>query len=581
MFPAAPDVEIYAPNLLFVGRHATIETVVTAKKETKVDFIDVRLTGNQGWRVGSGKNAIVARAVFPDLVARVMDAGVLQPGTQKFTAAFTLPDGMPPTHEIAPAWSRLDLKVHVSIPWWPDGRYRFRLPVRLPPPDQIVRQPVALRSTAAADEPRLEISLASTRLIAGEVVVGSCAVFHVDDRKPRLVELSLVPSFKLFRYNRIRERRGTATSLALTIPAGGAGTSVPFRFELPKQITPSFASLTHVLDWWLVARTGSFFSKKLDVAIPLEVVDASAAARTAKLQTAPILSDQRVLAAFERFAAAQGWRQVHDSDELAVEHDALRIDHDYRGKDGTFLVARVACSLGLGLSVLPSSALREMLSRDIEIEVAEWDRAHHVAARSEAQATPYLTAAVPAVLVAMRSLGPLARWNDSELVFERAITSINDQDLDATAAALARLATALAAIEVAPPPQLAVDLEAWRRLAQRLRGELTAGDLSVVGELDQIAVDLGLEFDDEGVPRRMRAHVGDPAAASELLRAAALAPEHLTDWPADFEQLHLADGVISASLAIAGTADATRTFELVQALRGLIATLDPAPGPYR
>jgi len=575
VFPSAPEVEIYAPNILFVGRQVTIEAVVTAEKETKVDFIDVRVTGHQGWRIGSGKSQIVSRAIFPDLVARVMKAGVLSPGRQAFAATFALPEGMPPSHYIDPAWAYLELKVHVSIPWWPDGRYKFRLPVRLQAPAQITRQPVALRNTAAADEPRLEISLASSRLVAGEVVVGSCAVFHLDDRKPRELELSLVPSFTLIRHGRIRERRGNAISMTLTIPAGGAGTSVPFRFALPGSTTPSFACATHALAWWLVARTGSFFSRKVDLAIPLEIVDASAAARTAKLEHAPILSDQRVAAAFERFAAEQGWHQV-GSDEgiLAVERDSLRIAYDYRGKDGTFIVSRVACSLGLGLSVTPSSSFRELLSRDIEIDVAEWDRGHHVTARSTTQAVPYLTDAVPAVLAAQGVLGPLVRWTDSELVFERAITSVGNWDLDAIAAALARLAASLAAVSIAPPAEVS-DLEAWRRLAERLRGELTIGDVSIEGQLDLAPVDVWLEFDAEGAARRVHAQVGDPSHASELMQ-----PTQLEDaFPV--EQLRYQDGIVSGSLSIDGTVDAERTGELVEALRRVLAQLEPATGPYR
>ena len=595
MFPSAPDVEVYAPNVLFIGRNATVEIVVHAKKQTNVDFIEARVSGHQGWHLGGGNNSVYARAVYPELKARLMEKGVLETGTRRFTTTFALPEAMAPSHELAPAWGRLDLRVHVSIPWWPDGRYRFRLPVRLPAPGEVTRKPFAMRSTrsdAAADNPRLEISLASTRLIVGEVVVGSCAVFHVDDSRPRDVDVDLVPSFKLIQGGRLYERRGGARRFRVSIPAKGAGTSVPFRFQLPKDIVPSFTTITHQLEWWLIAKTGSFFGRsKQELAVPLEIFDASAAATTARLETAPRLSDARVETAFTAFAERHGWHTSKDDDDeaqLAIEREhrgtVLRIGYDYRGKDGTFLVGRIAHPLGLGLSVSPSSSLRELLTNDIAIDIETWDRAHHVEARSRMQAVPFLTAIVPAVMTAMRTLGPLARWTDDEIVFAQAIATVDERDLLRTSSGLGQLADDLLATEVAPPPELVVDIDAWRRLAKRLQGELTPGDLTIEGKLDQMPAAVGLQFDEDGQPRRIRAYVGDPNAVSERLAEAKLTEEHTPDWPSDFVELHYDRGIASAALALTGehaAADATRTFELVQALRGVLARLDPAPGPYR
>src|SRR6185436_16280386 len=115
-----------------------------------------------------------------------------------------------------------------------------------------------------------------------------------------------------------------------------------------------------------------------EVAVPLEIVDASAAATTAQLQVAPRLADARVTAAFERFAQAAGWHLAQpDTDEAgspflehAHEGAELGIGYAYRGKDGTYLVARLAHpSLGLGLSITPSSSLRHVFFRDIEIDI--------------------------------------------------------------------------------------------------------------------------------------------------------------------------------------------------------------------
>lgn len=610
LLPSAPDVQVFAPTTWFVGQHAVIEIEVAAKEETKVDFIDVRGTGNQGWDIGAGEHRISQHAKYPELKARVMDAGVLPAGTSRFAARFELPEGCAPSHDLDPAFARFEVFVHVSIPWWIDGRYRFHVPVRVPPPRRIERTPLAVRSTPAsapADKPRLELSLASTRLIAGETLVGSCAVFHVDDRKPRELDVMLVPVLKLHRAGRVRERRAATYNISIPLPAGSAGTNIPFQFRLPDAMTPSFQTITHELHWHLVASYGSFFGGKEEVSLPLEIVDASAAATTARLQVAPRLADQRVLAAFEQFARPHGWVVTPGLDEdegptLQRAHAGceLGISYAYRGKDGTFLVARLAHpSLGLGLAVTPSSSLRHVFFRDIEIDVAAWDRAHLVAARSPEQTIPFLREATPAVLAAIKAIGPLVRWDDDALVFERPIVSVEEPDLRRIATALAELATHITATRgaISTPPGVEVETTAFAELAQRWRGRFTPGDLSIDGVLDTAPVELGLAWDEAGKPYCIRASVGSPHDASEQARRVSLSlprpaadaltvPEHLVSqlvaWPADFRDLHVHDGVVGASLVLDGPrVDAARVRELVLALRAVLAAIDPAASPYR
>jgi hypothetical protein len=130
-----PDVTISAPDPLFVGRELAIEINVTASKETKIEFIEARLEGNQGWTVGSGKSTVTQRLAYPKLAQQLMGPGVLPAATTtRFVAHFILPPGTPPTHEVGQAWSRMRFHVHVSIPWALDGRYKYDFAVRIPPP---------------------------------------------------------------------------------------------------------------------------------------------------------------------------------------------------------------------------------------------------------------------------------------------------------------------------------------------------------------------------------------------------------------------------------------------------------------
>jgi hypothetical protein len=601
LLPARPAIEVFAPSGLYVGATADVRIEIVAERDTPIDFIEVRAIGAQGWAVGVGDSRTVERVSFPELVARVADAGRLPPGRTTYHARFALPPGMAPSHKIDPAWARFELRVHVSIPWWLDGRERFVIPVRLPPPRVVQREPVAARSTARVNSPRIEVSLASKRVVVGETVVGSCAVFHMDDRDPRDVDLQVVPVFELHRRGRSRQHRGNAYHMTLTLPAGSAGTSVPFRMTLPPDVPPSFATHSHTLSWQLVAAAGRRFAGKIDVAVPLELVDASAATATEPLQIAPRLADDHVGAVFARYAAETGWQHVREDSDPAIERSSpggdLRIRYSYRGSEGTYLVAQLAHPrLGLGLEVRRATLL-DRLTPDLEIDLPGWDRAHYVTVRAPAQATPFLAAAVPAVLATIAHVGKLVQWSDERIVFERPILGVDPSDLRQLDESLEVLASALADARatIAPPPGLAVDVAAWHALARHLHGELVVGDLSIDGELDRAPVQLRIDWEDEQSPVRVRAYVEDPATESTApfaidRPATDAAPDHLPEhvrpllarWPVEIIALRFTAGVASAAWSIEdGIADASRARRLVDALRGLLVALDPMRGPYR
>jgi hypothetical protein len=332
------------------------------------------------------------------------------------------------------------------------------------------------------------------------------------------------------------------------------------------------------------------------------------------LTAAPRLGDEQVAALFAAFAARTGWRVGEpggDDDEggklaieTAIETAELRISYAYLGEAGTFLVGRIANpSLGLGLAVTPSSSLRHVFFKDVEVDITAWDRAHHVVARSASQAIPVLQAIVPALMRAQR-LGTLARWSDDELVFEVPSSMIDESVLAGMAADLTAVALAVIAAErtVAPPPTVTVDLGAWQRLATWLRGRLTAGDLSIDGTLDAAPVSVGLTWDEDHHPTRVVVTVGDPDIASADLRAITISlprpardvlgnvgaekiVDMVTRWSTEIADLRVIDGVASAAFAVpegdAPVIDAARVRELVEALRAVLVALDPGTGPYR
>lgn len=615
-----PIIGLSSPSVLFAGGTHQLGFEVALENELKVDYVEAKLVGRQGWEVGSGKSRVSHRVTYPSLVSRFMEQGTLPAGSNRFAMKVQLPRDMPPSHDISPAWARADLHFRIAIPWWFDLKFHWVLPVHVPPPPSVQRTPLATRSTPIdSDKPRIEVSLPSTRLIVGEHVEGALAVFHLDDKKPREVELQLVPHFVLLGRG-TRERTGGAFGWTITLPAGSAGEAVPFQIAVPKNAVPSFQSASHFLRWSLTARSGSFFGSKVALAIPLEIVDASATATTARLATPPRLADEHIGAVFARFAGARGWQghRLGDRDpddaRIAIERECgnstLRLTYAYR-EDGTFLVARISTpSLGLGLSVTPSSSLRHVFWKDIEVDITAWDREHHVTARYPAQTIPVLKAIVPS-LVRLQGLGKLAQWTDDAITFERALSNVEEADLSAADAALTAVVASInaARFQLTPPPSVAIDLPLWQALANSVGAELGIGDLSIDGKLGHVPVTLSLVFDREDVDRPVAliAGAGDPEHASAAARAVTLSlarpasdalastqlssavVEQLTRWSTDILDLHVEDGVATARLPVpvpttpnlVPTLDHERAKELIHGLAAVLAAIDPGAGPYR
>lgn len=617
-----PEIVLRTPNAMFVGKDIDVDIEVTAEAETRIDFIEAKVIATQGWEIHAGKNGPHHKVSEPTLVVRLAEAGVLPAGTSRYKARFAVPAGFPPSHDIDPGYAHVDMKVRVSIPWRFDARERFRLPVRIAPRQAVVARTPTIavgRSGPAPDAPRIEIALASTRVIVGEVVAGSCAVFHLADHEPRPVDLTLVPNFTFKGQGRQREGRGETYRMTLVLPVGSAATAVPFEFTIPATAVPSFDATTHKLAWSLIASSGGFLTSKVSVAIPLELVDASAAKTAAALTVAPRLAEQRVAAVFAQVASRNGWRaDVHadgddddgdghaDAHEPAIERDVrasrVRIAYRYRGEAGTFLVGRIEHPpLGLDLSVSRGSPLRHVFFADIEAGIAAWDRAYHVTARSGDQTAPVLRAVVPS-LMKVSALGTLVRWDDDAMVFERAVTGVDPDKLESMANELITLVPAVetAAAAIAPPAGVTVDVAAWRELARWLRGTLSLGDLAIDGTLDELPVQLALAWSDDGDATGVRASVGSPAAAPAALRDLALVlarpwQDAITDaaaepvlgalamWPKDVVELRVVDGVATATWQLGAdrVADPARVRTLVESLRALLAAFAPGAGPYR
>src|SRR5436853_7326357 len=277
-----PEIALTWPDEIYAGEEVELEVGITVHGDTSIGGIVVSIECAEGWAITSGSNrgGPNSRREWPAPPLRIAEGGVLIRGTSIFPFRFTMPRDLPPTHQIDAAYSSVEVWVRVERPWWFDARERFAVPVRLPQRTVVVTPSPATaagRSGSAADSPRIELAVASSRMLVGDTLVGSCAVFHVPDDRPREIEVSLAAAVPLYSEGKVLFNRSrTVRTMAVTVPAGSAGTAVPFELPIPRSLPPSFVSITHAVAWSVVAASEALFSHKMEAELALELFDDSA-----------------------------------------------------------------------------------------------------------------------------------------------------------------------------------------------------------------------------------------------------------------------------------------------------------------
>lgn len=282
-----PAIELTGIRELWRGSRAQLELVVTPGEPLEITGIDVALRGSDGWqRAGE----LAHRVVHLERTRRVIGPALLHPEPHRFPLPLALPAMLAPTHALAPATSRLDAVVRIGVPrfWRLDLRRRFALEIREPPPATLDRTAIAARGPVR-DGAHLELALAARTLVAGEVLVGSCAAFAVDDARPREIVLALTPWLTLIDGERVHRCAGPPHTLAIPLPAGAAGRALQFSFALPRELAPTFRADTHALAWTFTARLETR-RQLLEAELPVTIVDPLAASRVEPLREAPVIA---------------------------------------------------------------------------------------------------------------------------------------------------------------------------------------------------------------------------------------------------------------------------------------------------
>lgn len=537
--PHRPAVSVHVPREIRAGQPLEVITLVTAKRDVKVDAITARIRGYEQIQA-------VQRTLI-DLRAKLKSAEVLAKGEHRLMFRAELPASLPPRYEGRLYRIGYLCEVHVDLPWWPDRRASFVLNVL--PPDQHLpdETPFHFSTRPAgprADELHLEGIVDQRTLVVGGVLAGSVVLSNLG-LGYRELQVSLV-AMERVSGNSYEAKRWT---LSLPVPTA-EGEPVPFRMRVP-DVAPSFLAPSGGLTWKLEVAARTRMSQ-LKAPIPIRVVAAGPNAEARKVAPAlPRIGNERTTQLWKQVADRHGFVLRGDGMETRRDDVRVRVSRDARGRDGMFLVADFEYDpLGLELLAHPRSELGKTVQAVINKDDPLRDLDVH--GREDPQARAFV-----------------GRWwapehdlrveliDDERARFVRPGAGQEERELDAFVRTVGLMVRAFFAARTQMPlpgPLLGADV-AWAKLVTGLeQATLWRGPLAVTGELDGVPVRLGHEWEDAG-----------PHVVAEMPSEQPLEPCFVVEDAAQVDALDLsaeARGVVLRLLEIGALEVETRTLRL-------------------
>lgn len=580
-----PDIDLRLPPVAHPGDEIAIEVVATSHSDTPIDFFDVTFEGDELVTLNpDGVLRSHAQTIVRD-AKRLRDEGILAEGEHRFEARFTVPADAPASYLGALATIRYQVRVHVSIPWWPDLRETYELLVEPHPTPRPQPAPATDTSDGANGQPFIELSVADTCFAPNDEVSGAFATGNVGRDAGDGVEISLVAVEQVQSGQLVFRSEQMRHNLPNVFRAPRGGREVPFRFRVPKEAVPSFESATCRLSWTLTATFRSSTFHVAQASIPV-VIGRHAGGR-AGAGRMPGVGASRWRAAWAAAGEPHGLALDEERLGLAGARGEVRVRVDVREDEdeGALSATFSYPPLMLGLRAAPQ--LLVMLPTALEQMFPGLRIEHRELEQARAFLGPVRDALAGVKLVSA---------DDRTLVARGQVAGYDRQSVEPFVRHATEIAEAIrAAIEAVPPPASMRDaLPAWRAFATATGARLVVGGMalrgaSVDGALFDVTTQLGADGDavatrvemrlDPPLPRRTQRDLATPGSEAELPPGCRELVEALR---ASARRLDVRREALAVELA-GGTLDPAglrpkmiEMFVLARRLRG-----DRSPGPYR
>lgn len=340
------------PAVAVAGGELLAKVVLVSKSETPVDSISLTLTGDE-W-IGGGKSwdrrtIVGQRAAFGERT--------LEKGEQRVSAKFVIPPDAPPTHAGRSVHVAYELDVHVSIPWWPDRRERYVVPVTRRALEAPSAPPKVFtnRKSGPADL-HLEATVDSVTIEQGGAIAGAVSFANVAGKRIKSVDLVFQAREGIFWNGQQYWTEGATYVSNILERAPRDEESAQFRVRFPDTATASFGTRRAQLAWSVAIVARVSFGDDVTVEIPITVVPANrkGAAQARRRTVLPPVGRERRALLFRAVGERLGLELDAEAEELRGDVGAasLVIRLDQREDEGLFAIAELGWpGLGMELSV--------------------------------------------------------------------------------------------------------------------------------------------------------------------------------------------------------------------------------------
>ncbi|WP_437878652.1 hypothetical protein [Sorangium sp. So ce513] len=474
-----PFIALRLPEVVHPGETFDVELSLDSASETPIDFVRVTLQHTQTlWSTDRGEVLQARERLL--LSDEVAGRGRLGEGVHRYRTSFTLPGDVPPTHLGFVAELRCVVRVVVSIPWWPDAKETRDVAVR-PAVGPRPRSEPFTGASARGSGPFLEVSLPDRTLAPGDMLTGAVAFGGLGGRRASTLEVALVGVEKVRAASQYSSSEAHRLTFFRDLSRSHEGQEVPFRIELPGDLTPAFrveeVSLEYALEAVLEHAGGRVVHR-----VPVDI--GPFAPRAGRDAQRPSVGAARWRAVWAR-AGERAGLSVRDGAN-GLELRGVRAGSvvevargDERSATGLGATVRFAEPWGLDLQVRPRRAL-ELVG--VVTGDPAFDGRFRVRGREDAQVLAALTPALRAALTAFSEV----ELDDARARVRSAVGAFDESALELFLRQVEALAHAIAAAGAAlpPPASMASCLPAWRRFAEESGGSLQVGPMRLTGYLE-------------------------------------------------------------------------------------------------
>jgi hypothetical protein len=270
---------LYDRALVEPGSNLDVDVILVSRSETPIDRVKVTLTGEAVVSIPQGKTTASRGVPLVVPQSSTWMPGKLGVGEYRRRLRLVLPQNIPPSYRAGAGMCRVAyfLEVHVAIPMWIDRHATFTVPIavapRMPNPEGSATIVATHPRGPTSGETYIEASLDATQLEPGDELRGDVSFANVSAKRIRRVTIAFVV-YELTRAPLVRMNVVARWAATLVSGPPPEGETFPFRFPIPRELSPSFDASVFALQWQLEVRVDVVLGNDVLLTIPLDVIRA-------------------------------------------------------------------------------------------------------------------------------------------------------------------------------------------------------------------------------------------------------------------------------------------------------------------